>query len=52
MWPRISGMIAAGLYPVEKIVTATIDPDDVVAKGFDELLDPSGRNMKILVRAS
>ncbi len=52
VWPRIAGMIAAGLYPVEEIVTATIDPADVVAKGFDELLGPSGRNMKILVRAS
>lgn len=52
IWPRIVGMIAAGLFPVEAIVTATIDPDDVVKKGFDELLDPAGRNMKILVRAS
>ena len=52
IWPRISGMIGAGLYPVEKIVTATIDPDDVVAKGFEELLDPSGKNLKVLVRAS
>ncbi len=52
IWPRIAGMIAAGLFPVEKIVTATIDPDDVVAKGFDALLDPAGHNLKILVRAS
>ncbi|MDQ0469903.1 2,3-butanediol dehydrogenase [Labrys wisconsinensis] len=52
VWPRIAGMIAAGLYPVEAIVTSTIDPEHVVARGFDELLDPSGRNMKILVRSS
>ena len=52
IWPRIAGMIAAGLFPVEKIVTSTIEPEDVVRKGFDELLDPSGRNMKILVRVS
>ncbi len=52
IWPRIVGMIAAGLFPVEQIVTATIDPDDVVKKGFDELLNPGGHNMKILVRAS
>src|SRR5262249_16791503 len=31
IWPRIAGLIGAGLYPVEKIVTATIDPDHVVA---------------------
>jgi (R,R)-butanediol dehydrogenase/meso-butanediol dehydrogenase/diacetyl reductase len=52
VWPRITSMIAADLYPVEQIVTSTIDPGEVVERGFDELLDPSGRNMKILVRAS
>jgi (R,R)-butanediol dehydrogenase / meso-butanediol dehydrogenase / diacetyl reductase len=52
VWPRIASMIAAGLFPVEEIVTSTIDPSDVVKNGFDELLNPSGRNMKILVRAS
>ncbi len=52
IWPRIAGMIAAGLYPVERIVTSTIEPEEVVEKGFDELLDPSGRNMKILVHVS
>lgn len=52
IWPRIATMIAAGLFPVEKIVTATIDPADVVAGGFEQLLDPSGQHLKILVRAS
>ena len=52
IWPRIAGMIAAGLYPVERIVTSTVEPEEVVEKGFEELLDPSGRNMKILVHVS
>ncbi|MBB3148790.1 (R,R)-butanediol dehydrogenase/meso-butanediol dehydrogenase/diacetyl reductase [Phyllobacterium trifolii] len=49
IWPRIAAMIGAGIFPVEKIVTATIAPDDVVEKGFEALLDPSGTQMKILV---
>lgn len=48
-WPRIIRMVEAGLLPVEKICTAQIAADDVVAKGFDALLDKSVNHMKILV---
>ncbi|MBO6639122.1 MAG: 2,3-butanediol dehydrogenase [Roseitalea sp.] len=50
IWPRIARMIAGGTFPVEKIVTASIDADDTVEKGFEALLDPSGQHLKILVR--
>jgi (R,R)-butanediol dehydrogenase/meso-butanediol dehydrogenase/diacetyl reductase len=50
-WPRVAGLIAAGLYPVEKIITADIAAEDVVKKGFEALLDPAGQNLKIVVRA-
>jgi (R,R)-butanediol dehydrogenase/meso-butanediol dehydrogenase/diacetyl reductase len=49
-WPRIIRMVEAGLLPVEKICTAQISADDVVAKGFEALLDRSVNHMKILVR--
>lgn len=52
IWPRMAGLIGAGLLPVEKIITGVIEPDEVVEKGFKELLDPSGQNLKILVKAS
>lgn len=48
-WPRIIRMVEAGLLPVEKICTARIASDEVVAKGFDALLDKSVNHMKILV---
>jgi (R,R)-butanediol dehydrogenase/meso-butanediol dehydrogenase/diacetyl reductase len=48
-WPRIIRMVEAGLLPVERICTAQIASDDVVAKGFDALLDGSVNHMKILV---
>lgn len=50
IWPRIARMIVGGTFPVEKIVTARIDADDTVEKGFEALLDPSGEHLKILVR--
>ena len=48
-WPRIIRMVEAGLFPIDKIVTAEIRADDVVSKGFDALLDKSVNHMKILV---
>lgn len=49
MWPRVAAMIESGILPVEKVISATISPEDIVEKGFEALLDPSGKNMKILV---
>jgi (R,R)-butanediol dehydrogenase/meso-butanediol dehydrogenase/diacetyl reductase len=50
IWPRVINLIQNGKLPVEKIITARIDADDVVEKGFRTLLDPGGKQMKILVR--
>ena len=50
VWPRIARMIAAGEFPVEKVITSRIAAEDVVEKGFDSLLDPAGTQLKILVR--
>ncbi|MGY9048394.1 hypothetical protein P775_11590 [Puniceibacterium antarcticum] len=49
IWPRIARMIAVGAFPVEKVITARIAAEDVVAKGFEALLDPTGQHLKILV---
>jgi (R,R)-butanediol dehydrogenase/meso-butanediol dehydrogenase/diacetyl reductase len=50
-WPRIIRLIATGQYPVAKAVTAQIPLDDVVARGFERLIDPQGDQLKVLVRA-
>jgi (R,R)-butanediol dehydrogenase/meso-butanediol dehydrogenase/diacetyl reductase len=52
IWPRVISLIESGKLPVEKIVTARIGADDVVDKGFRTLLDPSGKQMKILVKVA
>lgn len=50
-WPRIIRLVATGQYPVAKAVTAEIALDDVVARGFEPLIDPQGDQLKVLVRA-
>ncbi len=50
VWPRIARLIASGAFPVEKVITARIDAADVVARGFEALLDPAGSHLKIVVR--
>ncbi len=48
-WPRIIRLIASGKYPVSKAVTARIGLEDVVTKGFDVLVNPTGDQLKVLV---
>lgn len=49
IWPRIARMIAAGNFPVERVITGRIRAEDVVEHGFKALLDPAGEHLKILV---
>ncbi len=50
-FPRIVNLIAAGRYPVEKVVSAQIAMEDIVEKGFETLLSPTGDQVKVLVNA-
>jgi (R,R)-butanediol dehydrogenase/meso-butanediol dehydrogenase/diacetyl reductase len=49
MWPRVIRMISSGKLPVEKIITGRIPPEAIVDRGFRSLLNPSGREMKVMV---
>jgi (R,R)-butanediol dehydrogenase/meso-butanediol dehydrogenase/diacetyl reductase len=49
-WPRVIRMIATGRLPVERIVTGRIGLDDLVAGGFEALLDGEGAEVKVLVQ--
>jgi (R,R)-butanediol dehydrogenase/meso-butanediol dehydrogenase/diacetyl reductase len=50
-WPRIVDLIGRRGLPVEKVVTAQVPMEDVVAKGFEVLLDPAGDQVKVLIDA-
>jgi (R,R)-butanediol dehydrogenase/meso-butanediol dehydrogenase/diacetyl reductase len=51
-WPRIMGMIASGMLPVERTVSAWIELDRSVDEGFERLIDPAGDQTKVLVQTS
>ncbi|MGE4480212.1 2,3-butanediol dehydrogenase [Acidocella sp.] len=48
-WPRVIRLIASGALPAAKAVTARIKLQDAVSQGFEALLDPSGKHLKILI---
>ncbi|HVX34267.1 MAG TPA: 2,3-butanediol dehydrogenase [Solirubrobacterales bacterium] len=48
-WPRIIGLVASGAYPVERAVSDHASLERVVEDGFEQLIDPAGDQIKILV---
>ncbi|MBU1251388.1 MAG: 2,3-butanediol dehydrogenase [Actinobacteria bacterium] len=48
-WPRIIDLISRDRMDVEKVVSARIDMADIVDKGFETLLSPTGDQVKVLV---
>jgi (R,R)-butanediol dehydrogenase/meso-butanediol dehydrogenase/diacetyl reductase len=50
-WPRIIDLIARGRLPVDKVVTAQVPMADIVERGFEVLLSPTGDQVKVLVDA-
>jgi (R,R)-butanediol dehydrogenase/meso-butanediol dehydrogenase/diacetyl reductase len=49
MWPRVASLLASGQLPAEKIVTKRIKLPDIVHEGFEALIAPDSRQLKILV---
>ena len=50
-WPRIIDLIARGRMAVEKVVTAQVPMADIVDRGFEVLLSPTGNQVKVLIDA-
>lgn len=48
-WPRITGQVASGAFPVERVVSDRISLEATVSDGFQVLTDPAGDQVKILV---
>ncbi|TCL67157.1 2,3-butanediol dehydrogenase [Rhizobium sp. BK251] len=51
-WPRVARLIASGQIPASKIVTKLVSLTEAVSEGFDQLLDPAGKHLKILIDLS
>jgi (R,R)-butanediol dehydrogenase/meso-butanediol dehydrogenase/diacetyl reductase len=50
-WPRIIRLVASGKFPVGKAVTSVIGLAEVVPRGFDVLVHPTGDQIKVLVQS-
>jgi (R,R)-butanediol dehydrogenase/meso-butanediol dehydrogenase/diacetyl reductase len=51
-WDRTVALIAAGKYPVERVVTSRVPRDEIIAGGFDALVDGGRGEVKILVEVA
>jgi (R,R)-butanediol dehydrogenase/meso-butanediol dehydrogenase/diacetyl reductase len=51
-WPRVARLIASGQIPASRIVTKYVSLSEAVEEGFDQLLDPAGKHLKILIDLS
>jgi (R,R)-butanediol dehydrogenase/meso-butanediol dehydrogenase/diacetyl reductase len=51
-WARVAAQVESGAFPVEQVVTSTIPLAQIVENGYDDLLDPTGAEIKILVEPS
>jgi (R,R)-butanediol dehydrogenase / meso-butanediol dehydrogenase / diacetyl reductase len=51
IWPRLTSLITAGKFPVEKIINSRIGVGQVVEEGFEKLTAKSNHALKILVRS-
>jgi (R,R)-butanediol dehydrogenase/meso-butanediol dehydrogenase/diacetyl reductase len=51
-WPTVMTEVAAGRYPVERILTSTVGFDDGLPSVFERLLDPGGDELKVLIEVA
>ncbi|HEY0124267.1 MAG TPA: 2,3-butanediol dehydrogenase [Rhizobium sp.] len=51
-WPRVARLIASGQIPATRIVTKYVSLGEAITEGFDQLLDPAGKHLKILIDLS
>lgn len=51
-WPRVARLIASGQIPASKVITKSVSLNEAIVEGFDQLLDPAGKHLKILIDLS
>jgi (R,R)-butanediol dehydrogenase/meso-butanediol dehydrogenase/diacetyl reductase len=52
VWERTAALVRAGRMPVDRAVTATIEQDDTVTKGFAALAEQPSKELKVLIRVN
>lgn len=51
-FPRVISLMSSGRLPAETVISSEIGLDQILAEGFDRLVEPGNSAMKVLVRPS
>jgi (R,R)-butanediol dehydrogenase/meso-butanediol dehydrogenase/diacetyl reductase len=48
-FPRVAGLVAAGRFPVERVISSVVPLESAVTQGFDQLITRGSGEVKILI---
>jgi (R,R)-butanediol dehydrogenase/meso-butanediol dehydrogenase/diacetyl reductase len=51
-FPRIAGLVAAGRFPVERVISSVAPLESAVTQGFDQLITRGSGEVKVLIEVS
>jgi (R,R)-butanediol dehydrogenase/meso-butanediol dehydrogenase/diacetyl reductase len=48
-FPRVAGLVAAGRFPVERVISSVVPLESAVTQGFDQLITRGSGEVKVLI---
>ncbi|MGH3208137.1 MAG: alcohol dehydrogenase catalytic domain-containing protein [Trebonia sp.] len=51
-FPRVAGLVAAGRFPVERVVSSVVPLESAVPQGFDQLITRGSGEVKVLIEVA
>ena len=51
-FPRVAGLVAAGRFPVERVITSVVPLESAVTQGFDQLITRGSGEVKVLIEVA
>ena len=51
-FPRVAGLVAAGRFPVERVISSVVPLEAAVTQGFDQLITRGSGEVKVLIEVA
>lgn len=51
-FPRVAGLVAAGRFPVERVISSVVPLESAVTQGFDQLITRGSGEVKVLIEVA
>ena len=51
-FPRVAGLVAAGRFPVERVISSVVPLEAAVTRGFDQLITRGSGEVKVLIEVA